>query len=98
MARVIHTRFATKCATCGKRIPVGTKVRWFPKGRGNRGSCVKCLDCNEVEENKISRVEAWDCLARLAFELEPENDVAYAKVHGKKKSRGGLMGLLRKKT
>ncbi len=33
---------------------------------------------------------------RKILELEPDNEVAYAKVHGKKKS-GGLMGLLRKR-
>lgn len=44
--RPITTRFPSTCATCGKKIPKGINVYYYPANRK-----IYCLPCGETDYN-----------------------------------------------
>ena len=49
MARIITTKYAGKCADCGATLPVGTRARWY--GRGKLYG-LDCHDDNRVRDDR----------------------------------------------
>ena len=52
--RVFKTKFDSKCATCGNRLPKGTNAYYWPSSRK-----VFCLSCGD-EDYREFLSHAWD--------------------------------------
>jgi hypothetical protein len=52
MAKTITLKFAGKCADCGTPLPVGTKAKWYGRGR------VYGLDCHSKPASNESKYKS----------------------------------------
>ena len=55
MAKTITLRYAGKCSDCGTPLPVGTRAKWYGRGR------VYGLDCHDrnTSDGRAPRVSSF---------------------------------------
>jgi hypothetical protein len=81
MARFITLKFPGKCADCGAALPVGTKARWYGRGK------VYGTTCHE-QRTRASR-KPWD--ARAAELQAAGADPEWAAERAVDEARGGKL-------
>ena len=64
--KTITLKFAGKCADCGAVLPVGTRARWYGRGR------VYGLDCHEDTRHATPTVDPMEEGAQLENRLSDE--------------------------